>query len=387
MNQGISKKIKFLNILLILAVILIKPAPAAFASPVFSYVSPLDSYTPPTLLSSYDLQYLQVYRDSSDLNNLTFVVYFAQPIGNSLVKYVNGKEPFGLLSIWRTNPLNSIGGNSGDIEIFSGDKYITGNTPNATTVYGNSSSGGSKTTKTNCNAKYWSDLNSSARWLAFSVDKNCATIPDKFWVDFYIDQDGAAGSTRTNFDWVASSALQIDLNVQSLQNPPITSPFTINGNVLATPTPTPVATITKLKQTLSGFSSRVFEIKSSPIDLPAYSDQNMPITWVSKSPGVCRVSPFADELFFDDSGSCQLVGTANGNYYYNDENFYIFLSIWNDYSSPTPKVTVKATPKATKKPIPTPKKTISGSATASKKPTASPKATVGSKIGGTASGK
>lgn len=382
-----SKRVRFLAIIAYLGASLLIPLTSAVATPVYSYVSPLDSSTPTTLSSNFDLQYLQVISDNNNLNSLIFVAYFAQPINGSMFKHLNGRKPFGALAFWRTNPGTSIGGTSADFDIYTVDQYLTGNTAISTTVYGNSVSGGTKTTKSNCNAKYWSDLNAGARWIAFSVDKSCATIPDKFWVDFYVDEDEAAGANRVNYDWVSSSALQIDLSVQTLQNPPISSPFTING--VASPSPTPIATIAKAKQTLTGFTQRIFEIKTSPVELPEYSDQSMPITWTSKTEDVCRVSPFANEVFFDDSGSCQLVGTARGNFYYSEEIFYLFLSIWNDYSTPSPRATAKATSKATKKPTytPTPKKTISGSATATKKPTATPKATVGSKIGGTASGR
>ena len=361
----------------------VHPANAALT---YSFISSYDSYTPTVLNSAYDVQYLQILKTDIDPATITFVAYYAKPITADIYRNFSGKSPFGAVLIYRTNPGSTFGGDKRDIAFFTSSvTSYSGNREIVISGEGNTFSGGSKSSLSACSPRSWTDLNSSANWIAFKVNKSCANIPDQFWIQYYSDENENAGTNRTAYDWIANSAIYVDLTSKSMMNPSFTSPFTTNGN-LFTPIPTPSPTIKKLSQTIQGFDDTLFPISERTIDLTMYSDQGQPIIWESTNEDVCWVNRFSYELNLEGIGSCSLVATAQGNSVYDETVVRFYLSIWEDYSpSPTPKATKKPTKKAT--PTPTPKKSITGSASVKKKVTPSAKASVNGRIGGSATGK
>lgn len=369
--------------------LLITPILTAHAeSRIFQQRSIFDDSNPVNIDSLYDLQEVEIGIYDTDADVLNFWLHFKNPITQSMFVQSSLKTPWALVMLWRSKPA-SMGGDSGDFwfSTNTATKYPLDNTFISATATGNTLSGQTRNSLTSCNPKTWTNINSGAKWIGFSISRKCAKIPDQFWIGGYVDPNSSnngSSSSGTVYDWdyVPSEPFFVDL--------------TLKNTVLTNPTPTPTPTIPKVVQQNQEivFDSVMSPVKLSDgsVEFEAYSTSGLILNLQSLTPDVCQI-PYDEESFWDTKyvelvtiGTCKVQLSQPGDEEWKPAitrtmSFYVGGT---PKPAPTKSVTKKPVPKATASKAPV----ISGSASSTKKPsTAGIQGSVTSKIGGSATSK
>lgn len=93
---------------------------------------------------------------------------------------------------------------------------------NATaSVYANPAKGaeGGRTYLTNCTSKTWMADGASSDWVAFSIDRSCAGLADRFWLNAYFDSN--LNSTTSTLDYKYLPADPIYVNLENVPKAPV----------------------------------------------------------------------------------------------------------------------------------------------------------------------
>jgi hypothetical protein len=353
-------------------------------SKVFQQRSIFDDANPANVDPLYDLQDVEIGIFDTDLDTVNFWLHFKNPITQRMFVESTPKTPWALLTLWRNKP-GTIGGDSGDFRIStnSSTQYPLDNSSITANAFGNSLSGQTRTSLTNCNSRTWSNISSGVKWIGFSISRKCSKLPDQFWINGYVDPNSSnpgSGASGTIYDWdyAPSEPFFVDLNVRNASSP---TPRPTNPTILQQ---TQLITFSSVEPTV--------DLSDESLDLEAYATSGLNVKVKSLTLEVCQV-PYdqdssSDVKFIElmSSGSCILQLSQDGN------------ELWKPAVTRTVSFYVTGNPKpvATKeparKPVPraTPSKApvISGSANSAKKPsTVGVQGAATNKIGGSATSK
>jgi hypothetical protein len=351
---------------------------------VFQQRSIFDDANPANVDPLYDVQDVEIGIFDTDLDTVNFWLHFKNPITQRMFVESTLKTPWALLTIWRTKP-GTIGGDSGDFRIStnSSTQYSLDNTSISANAFGNSLSGQSRTSLTNCNSKTWSNISSGVKWIGFSISRKCSKLPDQFWINGYVDPNSSnpgSGTSGTIYDWdyVPSEPFFVDLTLRNTATP--------------TPRPTSSSIVQQSQSIVFGSVEPTINLSEESLEFEVYATSGLNVKVNSLTLEVCQV-PYDEDSSWDSkyielmsNGSCILQLSQDGN------------ELWKPAISRTVSFYVAGSPKpvatkeATKKPVPksTPSKppVISGSANSAKKPsTVGVQGTATNKIGGSATSK
>lgn len=351
---------------------------------VFQQRSIFDDANPANVDPLYDLQDVEIGIFDTDLDIVNFWLHFKNPITQRMFVESTLKTPWALLTLWRTKP-GTIGGDSGDFRIStnSSTQYPLDNTSITANAFGNSLSGQTRTSLTNCNSRTWSNISSGVKWIGFSISRKCSKLPDQFWINGYVDPNSSnpgSGTSGTIYDWdyVPSEPFFVDLTLKNT----------------ATPTPRPTSTsIVQQSQSIVFESVEpTINLSEESLEFEAYATSGLNVKVKSLTLEVCQV-PYDEDTSWDSkyielmsNGSCILQLTQDGNELWKPAitrtvSFYVA-------GSPKPVATKEATKKPVPKSTPSKPPVISGSANSAKKPsTVGVQGTVTNKIGGSATSK
>jgi hypothetical protein len=365
--------------------LMVSPVHNAHAeSKIFQQRSIFDDSNPANVDPLYDLQDVEIGIFDTDLDTVNFWLHFKNPITQRMFVESTLKTPWALLTIWRSKP-STIGGDSGDFRIStnSSTQYPLDNTSISANAFGNTLSGQTRNSLTNCNSRTWSNISAGVKWIGFSISRKCSKLPDQFWINGYVDPNSSnagSGTSGTIYDWdyVPSEPFFVDLTLKNT----------------ATPTPRPSSTsIVQQAQSITyGAVERTIDLSDESLDLEAYATSGLNVKVVSLTLDVCQV-PYDEDSSSDvkfielmSSGSCILQLSQDGNELWKPAvtrtvSFYVA-------GSPKPAPTKEASKKPVPKSTPSKPPVISGSANSAKKPSpVGVQGTATSKIGGSATSK
>ena len=374
-REGILRKFRVLLSILLCSSIMVTPVSTANAADkIFQQWSVFDEANPTNVDPLYDLQQLEIGIFDTDPDKLIFWMHFKNPITQKM--FVDSvKAPWALVTLYRTKPA-SMGGDVGDFRISTNavTQYPSDYVSITANAFGNSMSGQTRTSLSNCDPRTWADIKNNVKWIGLSISRKCSKIPDQFWVSGYVDPNSY--NTSSDFDYAPTEAFYVDL--------------TAKGTASPTPTPTPTVTAIVQKFQEINYLSNVESVDLSveSIEFEAYSTSNLNVIVKSVTPDVCQI-PYDEDTPWDlkyvellASGSCIIVLSQPGNADWKPAitrtlSFYVS-------ETPKPVVTKSPTKKPTTKATPSKAPVISGSATSTKKPSTTSVQGSTKKIGGSA---
>jgi hypothetical protein len=321
----------------------------------FEWSSTTDTYNQAGVDQNYDLINLSISIFDTDPTRIYFFLNFKNRPWSSIFSRSGGRDPWGAVLLYWNQPSN-LGGNRDNFRIWASNVTIPeNNTSVKIDAAIPNSDGSTQVDFSKCNPR--AHMNTSVltnTWVGFSIEKDCAQIPNQFYVVGYVDPDSNAPN---DFDYAPNQAELVNLN-----------------NLSRTPTPTPKPTpIIQVGQNIQFETPEPVKVGDQGV-LIASSDSGLPLGVESQTPEICDiVSSDREEgaYYFDTykAGNCKIIISQDGNVnYFPATSQTVFLKV----------LPIK---KATPAPV---QKRISGNASTSAKPSAVPssKATTSSKIGG-----
>ena len=241
------KKVAKLASSLILVVAFMNPSQAS-AGQTWNACSGYDT-SDSTTSSLYNINYICASQFSEDPDEISFFLYF-----NSYISATQFNTSYG-----------SMAGITIDTN-YDGDFEILIQTYNKTLPYDRTPVAG-RVIKNNqvlgCAVDVWSDINSSAKWLGFSINKTCAGLTGSgFNIMGYAD---SKFSTSYGFDFAPTSAFYI--------GPPNNSPVAVTTTTTVTPVTTTTTTLPKI----------LIPNSPSSISISKLSDTALRLTWLDNS--------------------------------------------------------------------------------------------------------
>lgn len=305
----------------------------ASAVDVMHVYSPADSYNSPGLSTAYDITSIETAIESDDPDKIYFWIVFKNPIKASQFVY-GTKEPWAAIFLHREEP-DSRGGGSDDIRIetnkttpFSGIYTVDAE------AHGNEYSGDDRYELSDCKAESWTNLDTSANWIGFSISRSCANIPNEFWISGYTDPDGSNSTTIKDFDWAPDEAWYVDISEADY----------IDSKDYMELEP----------QTITFYQAPDIALSKKVAYLRAFSDSGLDIEFTSSTPKVCVPLNWSSVIRLINTGTCKITANQGG-----DEGYEAADSV--SMSFKVTKVAVKSKVVAKPVPIPAPTKKVPGS--------------------------
>ena len=356
-KNSLNLKSKFLFFTLILSIFNLSSANAE--QTIFEWNSSKDTYDPTSLDYRYNLDSLSVRTFDSDPKRVYFFLYFKSSIFPEMFKR-STTSPWAAVLIYYSKP------SSNQLENFRISTTGSFTLPNGNNFIGIKagipmSDGNFSKDFGGCNPYIHSNIDAKVNWVALSIYKDCAQIPNQFYVSAYAESDSSNSNNIQDWDYAPNQPEFVDMN-----------------SINPTPTPTPIVKptpIIRMSQNITYEKPEPVKIGDQGV-LIASSDSGLYLGVESQTPEICDIvsSDRMNEegvFYFDTykAGNCKIIISQDG-----DVNFF----------PATPQtVFLKVLPaqKATPAPV---QKRISGNASTSAKPSAVPssKATTSSKIGG-----
>ena len=305
----------------------------ASAEMVMKVYSPSDSYNAPGLSSSYDIISIESAIESDDPDKIYFWIVFKNPI--KATQFVHGtKEPWAAIFLYRDEP-DSRGGNFDDIRIETNKTTaFSGNYSTDAYAEGNEYSGDDRYELSDCNAETWTNLDTSASWIGFSISRSCANIPNQFWVSAYTDPDDSNSSTVKDFDWAPDEGWYVDISEAD---------YIDSGDYMELE-----------PQTITFYQSPDIALSKKVAYLRAFSDSGLDIEFTSSTPKVCVPLNWSNVIRLINAGTCKITANQEG-----DESYEAADSV--SMSFKITKVAVKSKVVAKPTPVAVPTKKAPGS--------------------------
>lgn len=164
----------------------------------------------------------------SNRSEIIIKVFFVQAINpNSLMNYTSLlQNNVPVLRVKFMNQLDTYKGQgeSGNLwlEAPRSAPYQGSTKLNATaSVYANPAKGadGGRTYLTNCTSKTWMADGATSEWVAFSIDRSCAGLADRFWLNVYFDSN--INSLASTLDYKYLPADPIYVNLENVPKAPV----------------------------------------------------------------------------------------------------------------------------------------------------------------------
>ena len=165
---------------------------------------------------------------NSNRSEIVIKVFFAQALNpNGLMNYTSSlQNNVPVLRVKFMNQLETYKGQgeSGNLwlEAPRSAPYQGSTKLNAVaSVYANPAKGadGGRTYLTGCSSKTWMADGASSEWVAFSVDRSCAGLADRFWLNAYFDSN--INSTASTLDYKYLPADPIYVNLENVPKAPV----------------------------------------------------------------------------------------------------------------------------------------------------------------------
>jgi hypothetical protein len=327
-----KKRSVFIVCLLFLLSSIWNPSTAS-AEVVMRVDSPSDSYNPPGLSASYDITSIETAIESDDPDKIYFWIKFKNPI--KATQFVHGtKEPWAAIFLYRDEP-DSRGGNFDDIRIETNKTIaFSGNYSLVAEAHGNEYSGDDRYELSDCNAQVWTNLDTAANWIGFSISRSCANIPNEFWISAYTDPDDNNSTTIKDFDWAPDEAWYVDISEAD---------YIDSGESMELE-----------PQTITFYQSPDVALSKKVAYLRAFSDSALDIEFTTSTPKVCVPLNWSSTIRLISAGTCKIIADQSG-----DEFYYAADSVAMSFK--VTKVAVKSKVVAKPAPVPAPTKKAPGS--------------------------
>ena len=294
--------------------------------------SDIDTYNSPGLSSSYDITSIETAIDSDDPDKIYFWITFKNPI--KATQFVHGtKEPWAAIFLYREEP-DSRGGNFDDIRIETNKTTaFSGNYSIDAEAHGNEYSGDDRYELSDCNARVWTNLDTTVNWIGFSISRSCANIPNEFWISAYTDPDDSNSSTIKDFDWAPDEAWYVDISEADY----------IDSEDYMELEP----------QTITFYQAPDIALSKKVAYLRAFSDSGLDIEFTSSTPKVCVPLNWSSVIRLINTGTCKITANQEG-----DESYDVADPV--SMSFKVTKVAVKSKVVAKPTPVPVPTKKAPG---------------------------
>ena len=295
--------------------------------------SDIDTYNSPGLSSSYDITSIETAIDSDDPDKIYFWITFRNPI--KATQFVHGsKEPWAAIFLYREEP-DSRGGNFDDIRIETNKTTaFSGNYSIDAEAHGNEYSGDDRYELSDCNARVWTNLDTTVNWIGFSISRSCANIPNEFWISAYTDPDDNNSTTIKDFDCAPDEAWYVDISEADY----------IDSEDYMELEP----------QTITFYQAPDIALSKKVAYLRAFSDSGLDIEFTSSTPKVCVPLNWSSVIRLINTGTCKITANQEG-----DESYDVADSV--SMSFKVTKVAVKSKVVAKPVPVPAPTKKAPGS--------------------------
>lgn len=297
----------------------------------FSWASQTDTYTPPGLDPSYDLNYIDVQQFPSSPGSLYFFLNLNRPVKADLFN-VPGKTPWASVLLYWTDP-GSSGGNKENLRIYIPTdfrkNFKTGRQTHPAEAGIPASDGSLTKSYKQCNPETYVNLDENKSWIGFKIDQSCANIPNSFYVNGFIEENSSSGIR--NYDYAPEKPQYVSIS-----------------SVSATPTPKFGSIPNQIQEiTMDGIPSKAQNLSVSSISFQAWSSSGIAVEAESLDTEICEVFGFDGDFTIDlvRTGGCQIVVRASGNdLYFPTEEFFSFDVISKSVSKSKSGVKAKSTP-------------------------------------------
>ena len=305
----------------------------ASAVDVMHVYSDTDTYNSPGLSSTYDITSIETAIESDDPDKIYFWIIFKNAIKGS--QFVHGtKEPWAAIFLHREEP-DSRGGNFDDFRIQTNKKTaLFGYNSIPAEAYGNEYSGDTRSSLASCKPIVWSNLDTSANWIGFSISRSCANIPNEFWISGYTDPDDSNSGTVKDFDWAPDEAWYVDISEAD---------YLDSGDDMEEFEP----------QTITFYQSPSIALSKKVAYMNAFSDSGLDIEFTSSTPKVCVPLNWSSVIRLINAGTCKITANQGG-----DESYDVADPV--SMSFKVTKVAVKSKVVAKPTPVPVPTKKAPG---------------------------
>ena len=305
----------------------------ASADIVMRVYSDIDTYNSPGLSSSYDITSIETAIDSDDPDKIYFWITFKNPIKATQFVY-GSKEPWAAIFLYREEP-GSRGGNFDDIRIETNKTTaFSGNYSRDAEAHGNEYSGDDRYELSDCNARVWTNLDTTVNWIGFSISRSCANIPNEFWISGFTDPDYSNSTTIKDYDWGPEEAWYVDISEADY----------IDSEDYMELEP----------QTITFYQAPDIALSKKVAYLRAFSDSGLDIEFTSSTPKVCVPLNWSSVIRLINTGTCKITANQEG-----DESYDVADSV--SMSFKVTKVAVKSKVVAKPVPVPAPTKKAPGS--------------------------
>ena len=214
---------------LLITVLALWITPAANADSIaFQVVSGDDRSQPAGMNYRFSPNNISMQIFESNRSEIIIKVFFVQAINpNSLMNYTSLlQNNVPVLRVKFMNQLDTYKGQgeSGNLwlEAPRSAPYQGSTKLNATaSVYANPAKGadGGRTYLTNCTSKTWMADGATSEWVAFSIDRSCAGLADRFWLNVYFDSN--INSLASTLDYKYLPADPIYVNLENVPKAPV----------------------------------------------------------------------------------------------------------------------------------------------------------------------
>lgn len=184
---------------LLLIILLIFPASPANAAWIQYQDGPADTYNRPDLPAEFDITRTDFAVNDSKPDEYWFFLMFAKPVTSDIFADGRGSWAGVFLDINNDGKLDySLETNSTPYE---GNYYKAGDFEDRTS--------GAPISSTKCSVQTWTNLNTKADWIGFSIKKNCLSLGATIGVQGYTDR---IPNDNAQFDYAPDELWKVNVN-------------------------------------------------------------------------------------------------------------------------------------------------------------------------------
>lgn len=189
------------RILIVLALLgtTLLPLSSAHAAWLQYQSSPSDTYNRADLPPEYDIINLNFAVNDTYPDEYWFFIQFAKPITSNL--FATG------LNSWAGVFLDTNNDGKEDYSLETNDQPYSGNYEKDAKFFDRTS--GEPKSSTRCSAKTWTNLETSANWIGFSIKKGCLSFDSTVGLRAYADH---IGNNDTQFDFAPETFWDVNVN-------------------------------------------------------------------------------------------------------------------------------------------------------------------------------
>lgn len=161
--------------------------------------SPADNYNSQELLPEYDITGVNLAVSDTNPDEYWFFILFAKPVTSTL--FADGLKSWAGVFLDTNDDGKLDYSIETDAQPYSGNYYKSATFSDRTT--------GSPISSSRCTAKTWTNLNTSATWIGFSIQKNCLTFNATIGIQAYADH---IASDDKQYDYAPEQMWRVNLS-------------------------------------------------------------------------------------------------------------------------------------------------------------------------------